>query len=81
MYTIILHVANSAPVKVEVEELPDPKDTSIIGRNPRERNDKEFDWIDEGVTTVIFPWWRINYIQILPNEDEILDFPMPFRED
>jgi hypothetical protein len=81
MYTIIIHISNSAPVKVEVEELPDPKDTSIIGRNPRERNDKEFEWIDEGVTTVIFPWWRINYVQILPNEDEILDFPMPFRDD
>ncbi len=78
MYTIILHVANSAPVKLEVEELPDPRDTSIIGRNPRERNDKEFDWVDEGVTTVIFPWWRINYVQILPSEDEILDFPLPW---
>ena len=78
MYTIIVHVANSAPVKLEVEELPDPRDTSIIGRNPRERNDKEFEWVDEGVTTVIFPWWRINYVQILPSEDEILDFPLPW---
>jgi len=80
MYTIILHVANSAPVKVEVEELPGPTDTSIVGRNPRERNDKEFDWLDEGVESVIFPWWRINYIQILPNDDDVADFPMPFRD-
>jgi hypothetical protein len=80
MYTIILHVANSAPVKLEVDELPNPTDVSVMGRNPRERNDKEFPWVDEGVTTVIFPWWRINYIQILPSEDEILDFPMFFRE-
>jgi len=80
MYTIILHVANSAPVKVEVEELPNPTDVSVLGRNPRERNDKEFDWLDEGVESVIFPWWRINYIQILPNEDDVQEFPMPFRE-
>ncbi len=80
MYTIIIHVANSAPVKVEVDELPDPQDTSVIGRNPRERNDKEFDWVDEGVTTVIFPWWRINYIQVLPSDDDVEDFPMPFRD-
>lgn len=80
MYTIILHVANSAPVKVEVEELPDPTHTSILGKNPRERNDKEFDWLDEGVESVIFPWWRINYVQILPNDDEVADFPMPFRD-
>lgn len=80
MYTLILHVANSAPVKVEVEELPNPSDVSILGRNPRERNDKEFPWVDEGVTTVIFPWWRINYVQVLPNEEEVQDFPMFFRE-
>jgi len=80
MYTIILHVANSAPVKLEVEELPDPMATSILGRNPRERNDKEFEWVDEGVTTVIFPWWRINYIQVLPSDDDEQDFPMFFRE-
>lgn len=80
MYTIILHVANSAPVKVEVEELPDPTSTSILCRNPRERNDKEFEWVDEGVTTVIFPWWRINYIQVLPSDDEEQEFPMFFRE-
>ena len=80
MYTIILHVANSAPVKVEVEDLPNPTDTSILGHNPRERNDKEFDWLDEGVQSVIFPWWRINYVQILPNEDDVADFPLPFRD-
>ncbi len=80
MYTIILHVANSAPVKVEVDELPSPTDTCILGRNPRERNDKEFDWLDEGVESVIFPWWRINYVQILPNDDEVADFPLPFRD-
>jgi hypothetical protein len=80
MYTIILHVANSAPVKLEVEELPDPMATSILGRNPRERNDKEFEWVDEGVTTVIFPWWRVNYIQVLPSDDEEQEFPMFFRE-
>lgn len=80
MYTIILHVANSEPVKVDVEELPGPTDTNIIGSNPRERNDKEITWLDEGVTQVIFPWWRINYIQILPQEDEKSDILLPFRD-
>lgn len=81
MPTIILHVANSEPVKVDVDELPDPRDTAIYGKNPRERNDKEFPWVDEGVTTVIFPWWRINYIQVLPEAGEVLEFPLPWRTD
>lgn len=79
-YKIILHVSNSSPVVVDVEELPDPMATSIIGKNPRERNDKEFPWVDEGVETVIFPWWRINYVQVLPGDEEQEEFPTHFRE-
>jgi hypothetical protein len=79
MYTLILHVSNSEPVKVDVDELPKPTDQVIIGRNPRERNDREFPWVDEGVTTVIFPWWRINYVQILPSEEDEIEIEMPFR--
>ncbi|NWF68791.1 MAG: hypothetical protein HXY40_06885 [Chloroflexi bacterium] len=77
--TILIHVINQEPVKGEVDELPKPTDTSIICKNPRERNDKEFAWVDEGVTTVIFPWWRINYVQVLPSAEEEQEFPMLFR--
>ena len=80
MISILVHLANSEPVKIDVEELPTQQDTCIMGKNPRERNDKELTWLDEGVNQVIFPWWRINYIQILPSGDEELDFPMPFRD-
>ncbi len=81
MITIILHVSNSEPIKVDVEELPNPKDVAIIGTNPRDKTDKEPVWLDEGVTTVIFPWHRINYVQVLPDpgaEDELLTF---YREE
>ena len=80
MYTLILHVANAEPVKVDVDELPSPTDQVIIGRNPRERSDKEFAWVDEGVTTVIFPWWRINYVQVLPAEEEKEEIELFFRD-
>jgi hypothetical protein len=81
MITLLLHVSNSEPVKVDVEEMPNPTDICIVGKNPRERNDKEFSWVDEGVTTVIFPWWRINYIQVLPSGDDEVEFPLPYRTD
>jgi len=80
MISLVLHVANSEPIKVDVDEMPHPQDQAIIGKNPRERSDKELDIFDEGVTTVIFPWWRINYIQVLPNPDDEVEFPMPFRD-
>jgi hypothetical protein len=81
MITLLVHIANQEPIKVDVEEMPDPRDTVIIGRNPRERTDKEVNWVEEGVTTVIFPWWRINYVEVLPGAEEDVEFPMPFRTD
>lgn len=81
MIQIIVHMDGSEPVKIDVEEMPDPNAYAILGKNPRDRGDREVTWIDDGVTTIMLPWWRINYIQILPSDDEAPDFPMPFRMD
>lgn len=81
MITLLLHVSNGEPVKLDVEELPKPSDLVVIGTNPRDRKDREVNWIEEGVTTIIFPWSRINYIEILPDKESETDFPMPFRND
>lgn len=81
MISILVHLANSEPVKIDVDELPAMTDIAIVGRNPRDRGDREVPWVDEGVTTVIFPWWRINYIQVLPGEEDELEFPLPFRNE
>jgi hypothetical protein len=80
MITLILHISNSQPIKVDVEEMPKPTDAVIIGQNPRERSDKELPWVDDGVSTVMFPWWRINYIQVVPDQMDQVDIPLPYRE-
>lgn len=80
MITLLLHVSNSEPIKVDVDEMPKPTDNAIVGKNPRERSDKELTILDEGVNTVIFPWWRINYIQVLPGAEEELEFELPYRD-
>jgi hypothetical protein len=81
MLTIQVHVANSEPIKMEVDALPLPGDNVIIGKNPRDQVDRELSWLDEGVRTVILPWWRINYIQVLPTAEEKEEFPLLFRND
>jgi hypothetical protein len=80
MHSILVHVSNQEPVKLDVDELPKLTDTCIIGRNPRDRSDKEATWLDEGVTTIIIPWWRINYIQVFPQGSEEPEFELPFRD-
>jgi hypothetical protein len=81
MITVLVHVANSESVKLDMDELPGAGDALIIGKNPRERNDKEATWIEEGVTTIMFPVWRVTLIEVLPREEEEEEFPLPFRND
>ena len=81
MITLFLHSDNSELVKVDDDVMPKPTDSVIVGNNPRERTDKEVYWLDEGVTTVLFPWHRINYIQVLPDPTEESDVPRLVRDD
>lgn len=81
MITLLLHISNSEPVKIDVEEMPNSTDVMIVGRNPRDRKDREVEWLDEGVTTVLFPWSRITYIQVMPNPNEASEFPQLWRND
>jgi hypothetical protein len=81
MITLLVHISNSDPVKLDVEELPNLTELAVMGSNPRDRKDKEVPWLDEGVTTIIIPWSRINYIQILPDTEAKEEFPLPFRND
>jgi len=68
-YTLLLHLANDEPVVVETEDLPGPNDTWLRGVNPRRKDNKDLR-LEEGVTTVIYPTWRINFIEVMPGEDE-----------
>ena len=81
MITLLIHVHNAEPFKLDVEELPQPSDNVIVGKNPRERTDREVDWIEDGVTTLIYPWWRITFIEVLPSAEDAVEFPLPFRND
>lgn len=69
-YRIQVHIAGDDPVVMEVDELPDPMSTCVIGTNPQRRDGKEVAYILREVNQVILPWWRINFIQVLPSETE-----------
>jgi len=72
-YTVLIHVANEDAVVGEVDELPTPQDNIITVNNPRRRDEKDLAYLQETVTSVIWPMWRINFIEILPTrEDEDL---------
>jgi hypothetical protein len=81
MITLQIHIANAEPIKVDVEEMPQMTDIAILGSNPRDRQERELNWVDDGVSTIIIPWSRINFIQVLPDQEAEEEFPLPFRND
>lgn len=68
--TVILHISNEDPVVGEIEDMPTPADKIIIVSNPRKKDGKDIHYIDAEVTTVIWPWDRISFLEILPSEEE-----------
>ena len=68
--TIVLHVENEAPIVGEVDDLPDHSDRLIAVTNPRRRDGKDLHYLDANVVTVYWPVNRINFIEILPSEEE-----------
>lgn len=77
MYTLVIHVANEDAIMAEVEALPDPADVSIAVMNPRRRDGKDVHYVLPEVQMLIIPWWRINFIQVMPTGEEE-DIVSPF---
>ena len=69
-YTVLIHMANEDPIVAELEELPSPQAQSIIIDNPRQRDGKDLHYVLPEVQTLILPWSRINFIEVMPTEEE-----------
>jgi hypothetical protein len=69
-YTVLIHLTNADPVVAELDRLPDAQDQIIVVNNPRQRDGKDLHYILPEVQTVIFPWSRITFIEVMPVEEE-----------
>jgi hypothetical protein len=76
MHTLLIHVANEEAIMAEVETLPLPSDQTIMCTNPRRRDGKDLHYVQSEVQTIILPWHRINFVEIMPSreEEEIISF-------
>lgn len=76
MVSIILHISNEDPVVCEMDELPSPSSQFLLVHNPRRRDGKDVHYLDEDVTSMIVPWHRVNFIQLLPSGEmeEVIGF-------
>jgi len=69
-------LTNEDPILAEIEELPDPKDQILVAQNPRRRDGKELHYLMPEVSTVVLPWHRISFLEIIPagGEEEVVTF-------
>jgi hypothetical protein len=76
MPSIIIHIQNEDPVLGEVEKIPSANDNLITVQNPRRRDGKDLPYLDQSVTTVIWPVARVNFIELVSSdeEEEIISF-------
>lgn len=78
-FTLHVHLTDTEPFLLEVDDLPGPTDTMIVGKHPRRRDNKSVPFILEEVTTVVFPLTRISFLEVMPSGEEE-DIFKPFRE-
>ncbi|HEY4688459.1 MAG TPA: hypothetical protein VIK33_04050 [Anaerolineae bacterium] len=69
-YTVLIHIHNEDPVLGEVEELPHPTDNFLLVSNLRKRDGKDAHFVDPTAVSVIFPWSRIGFVEVMPSEEE-----------
>ena len=76
MHSIILHVQNEDPILGELEEIPLPGDFLLVVKNPRRKDGKPLHYIDEAANTVIWPFDKVNFVEIVGDEksEEIITF-------
>jgi hypothetical protein len=74
--SVIVHIANEEPIVGEIEEMPNAGDTVLVLSNPRKRDGRDVPFLAENVTTVIWPWVRLAFVEIIPSlaEEEIIGF-------
>jgi hypothetical protein len=70
MPTLILHMAGEEAIVGDVEALPTSTDNSILIKHPRRRDGKDLTIIEASVSVIIIPLWRLNFVEVLPEEEE-----------
>jgi hypothetical protein len=78
--TVIIHLLNQDPIVADMEMLPNENSAFVTFTNPRLRDDKNVAWATPGARSFIFPWSRINFIEVMTSREEESSVVKPFRD-
>jgi hypothetical protein len=77
--TVFVHVMGEDPFLAEMEELPKPEDQSVTFTNPRRRDGKSLHYVAPETISVVFPWHRLSFIEVMPTEETRDEIDLFFR--
>lgn len=69
-YTLLLHIVGETTIVAETDQLPAPTDNILTVTSVRQRDGKDLTNVDPAATHFIYPWTRVNFIEVLGSEDE-----------
>lgn len=75
--TVVLHIMGEDPVLADLDQEPQPTDAYIRVSNLRKRDGKDVQYLTPGVQSVLFPWHRITFLELMVSEEErgsVIDF-------
>lgn len=75
--TVILHIMGEDPILADMDDEPQPSDQYIRVSNLRKRDGKDVAYLTAGVQSVIYPWHRVTFLEIMPSveeRDSVIDF-------
>lgn len=75
-HSVLIHLMNEDPILAEIEALPDRQDQILVVQNPRRRDGKDVHYLLPDVSTIVLPWHRISFIEVIPvgGEEEVVTF-------
>ena len=76
----ILHVVGEESILCEIETMPQPTDNFVVIYNPTRKDGKAIPTLETSVTSVVFPWTRISYIELFEERSQRENVVGFFRE-
>lgn len=80
MATVIIHLMNDDPFVAELDQTPLPTDNAVVLKNPRQRDGRPLRQATSGMTSIIFPWHRISFVEVMGGEEERKEVVEFFRQ-
>jgi len=76
----ILHIQGEESILCEIEAVPQPTDNFVVIYNPTRKDGKKIPTLEDNVTSILFPWTRVAYIEMFEERSQRENVVGFFRE-